>query len=268
MSWGVSDFAGGVASRRWGALLVGVCTQGIGLLLALGIAIASRDPFPSAAGIGWSLFAGVTGVIGLLAFYRGLATGAMSVVAPVAAVVGAGLPAIVGYVLGERLAPGQLIGIVAALGAVALVSRPAAGSPESRGGTWLALFAGLGFAAFFVGMDRAYAAGAGTWWPLPIVRMASFTLTATGALATGQARGVIRVLSPVVILSGVGDIAGNLGFLLARAQGPLGPAAVLASLYPAVTVMLAWVLLDERLSRAHLAGVALAFAGIALIASA
>ncbi len=248
-------------------MLVGVCTQGIGLALALGIAIMSRDPFPSAAAVGWSLFAGLTGVIGLLAFYRGLATGAMSVVAPVAAVVGAGLPAIAGYLFGERLAPGQLIGIVAALGAVALVSRPASGSVGGRSGTWLALFAGLGFAAFFVGMDRAYMAGAGTWWPLPIARTASFALTASGAMATGQGRGAIRALSPVVILSGVGDIAGNLGFLLARAQGPLGPAAVLASLYPAVTVMLAWVLLDERLSRAHLAGVALAFAGIALIAS-
>lgn len=206
--------------------------------------------------------------MGLLAFYRGLATGAMSLVAPVAAVVGAGLPVAAGFVFGERLDPGQMAGIVTALAAVAMVSRPSNGASAGRRGTWLALFAGLGFAVFFVGMDRAYVAGAGLWWPLPIARTASVVITSLAVLATGRAGGVLRAVSPVVVLSGVGDIAGNVGFMLARAQGPLGPAAVLGSLYPAVTVMLAWTFLDERLSRAHLAGVLLAFAGIVLIAAA
>ncbi len=212
------------------------------------------------------MVAGVTGVIGLLAFYRGLANGAMSLVAPVAAVVGAGLPVLAGYLFGERLAAGQAFGIVAALVAVAFVSRPPAGESDGHGGTWLALLAGLGFAAYFVGMDRAVVAGAGSWWPLPIARSASLVVTGTGVLATGGGRGIVRAISPAVVVAGVGDTAGNLGFLLARSQGPLGPAAVVASLYPAVTVMLAWVLLDERLSRVHLMGVVLAFVGIALIA--
>jgi drug/metabolite transporter (DMT)-like permease len=238
----------------------------IGIVFALAFSLISGDPFPSGVAVGWSLFAGVTGIVGLLAFYRALASGAMSLVAPVAAVVGAGIPVIAGYVFGERLEPGQVAGIVAALAAVALVSRPAGGQDGGRGGVWLALFAGLGFAAYFVGMDRAIAAGAGTWWPLPIARAASIAVTAVGVLATGQARDLRRVFTPLVLVSGLGDMAGNLGFLLARSQGPLGPAAVVASLYPAVTVVLAWLFLDERLSRAHLAGVALAFAGIVLIA--
>lgn len=255
-----------MASRRSGALAVGTCTEGIGLVLALVAALVSGTPFPGPVAAGWALVAGTTGIIGLVAFYRGLATGTMSLVAPVAAVVGAGFPVLAGYAFGEGLAPGQAIGIVGALGAVAMVSRPEEDAPGGRGGVWLALFAGIGFAAFFIGMDRAYAAGAGPWWPLPIARAASFALTAGAALVTGRARDAVQALSPVVLVSAAGDIAGNLGFLLARSQGPLGPAAVLASLYPAVTVMLAWFLLRERLSRVHLAGVALAFFGIALIA--
>ncbi len=237
-------------------------------MLALGLALASGTPFPSPAAVGWALLAGAAGIVGLLAFYRGLATGAMSLVAPVAAVVGAGLPVAAGFAFGERLAAGQAVGIVAALAAVALVSRPSDGASAGRRGTWLALFAGLGFAVFFVGMDRAYVAGAGTWWPLPIARTASVVITSLAVLATRRGGHVLRAVSPIVVLSGVGDIAGNLGFMLARAQGPLGPAAVLGSLYPAVTVLLAWTFLDERLSRVHLAGVALAFAGIVLIAAA
>lgn len=109
-------------------------------------------------------------------------------------------------------------------------------------------------------------AGAGTWWPVPIARAGSIVVTGVGVLVTGQGRDLPRVMTPVVLVAGVGDIVGNLGFVLARAQGPLGPAAVVASLYPAGTVVMAWLLLDERLSRAHVAAVALAIAGIVLIA--
>jgi drug/metabolite transporter (DMT)-like permease len=253
-------------SRRAGALLVGLVMETIGIVFALAFAILSGDPFPSAVAVGWSLLAGLTGIVGLLAFYRALVTGAMSLVAPVAAVVGAGLPVLAGYAFGERLGAGQVAGIIAALAAVGLVSRPASREDGGRGGIWLALFAGLGFAAYFVGMDRAIAAGSGPWWPVPIARASSIVLTFAGVLATGQGRDIRRVLQAPVIVAGVGDVAGNLGFLLARSQGTLGPAAVVASLYPAVTVILAWLLLDERLSRAHLAGVGLAFAGIVLIA--
>ena len=245
---------------------MGVGTQAVGLVFALGLALASREPFPTPAGAAWSLIAGVAGVIGLLAFYRGLAVGAMSLVAPLAALIGAGLPVVAGYALGERLAPGQGAGIVAALAAVAMVSRPAADGDEGRGGVGLAFLAGLGFAAFFVGMDRAIASGAGSWWPLPIARMASVVLTSSAVAVSGRGRQLRGVVTPIVLMAGVADTAGNLGFLLARSQGPLGPAAVVASLYPAVTVVLAWIVLGERLGRVHLAGVVLAFAGIALIA--
>ncbi len=241
--------------------------ESVGLAVALALSLASGDPFPGFAGVAWSLVAGTAGIVGLLAFYRALATGSMSLVAPVAAVVGAGLPVLAGYAFGERLAAGQVLGILAALGAVALVSRPGVDEGgDDRGGIWLALFAGLGFAAYFVGMDRAIASGAGTWWPLPIARAASIVVTSIGLFATGQAREVRRVVTPLVVVCGLGDTLGNLGFLAARSVGTLGPAAVVASLYPAVTVVLAWLFLSERLSRAHLAGVALAFAGIVLIA--
>jgi drug/metabolite transporter (DMT)-like permease len=238
----------------------------IGIAFALAFALGSRDPFPPPAAVIWSLAAGIAGIAGLLVFYRALAAGAMSLVAPVAAVVGAGLPVVAGYAFGERLGGGQAAGILAALAAVILVSRPADVGGGDRRGTWLALVAGLGFAAYFVGMDRAMVAGAGTWWPVPIARAGSIVVTGLGVLVTGQGRDLPRVTTPVVLVAGVGDIVGNLGFVLARAQGPLGPAAVVASLYPAVTVVMAWLLLDERLSRAHVAAVALAIAGIVLIA--
>lgn len=245
---------------------MGVGTQAVGLVFALGIAIGSGEPFPTPVGAAWSLIAGSAGVIGLLAFYRGLAVGAMSLVAPLAALIGAGLPVVAGYALGERLAPGQGAGIVAALAAVALVSRPAGDGEEGRGGLGLAFLAGLGFAAFFVGMDRAVAAGAGSWWPLPIARTASVVLTSGAVAVAGRGRQLRGVMTPIVLVAGIADTAGNLGFLLARSQGSLGPAAVVSSLYPAVTVVFAWFLLDERLGKVHVAGVALAFAGIALIA--
>ena len=241
--------------------------ESVGLGFALAFALLSGDSFPSPAGVAWSAAAGIAGVIGLLAFYRGLATGSMSLVAPVAAVVGAGLPVLAGHVLGEQLTRGQVVGILAALAAVALVSRPGEGEGgDGRGGVWLALFAGLGFAAYFVGMDRAIAAGAGSWWPLPIARAGSIVVTGAGLVATGQTHDLRRVATPLILVCGLGDTLGNLGFLAARSVGMLGPSAVVASLYPAVTVVLAWLFLSERLSRQHLAGVALAFAGIMLIA--
>jgi len=238
----------------------------IGIAVALALALLSGDPFPSPAAVAWSLAAGIVGIAGLLVFYRALAGGAMSLVAPVAAVVGAGLPVIAGYAFDERLGGGQAAGILVALIAVVLVSRPADGAGGDTRWAWLALVAGLCFAAYFVGVDRAVAAGAGTWWPVPIARAGSIVVTGVGVLVTSQGRGLRRVMTPVVLVAGLGDIVGNLGFVLARAQGPLGPAAVVASLYPAVTMALAWLLLHERLSRAHLAGVALALAGIVLIA--
>ncbi|HXQ96420.1 MAG TPA: EamA family transporter, partial [Candidatus Acidoferrales bacterium] len=190
LGWGIGDFSGGFLSRRAGVLLVGLAMETIGIAVALALALLSGDPFPSPAAVAWSLAAGIVGIAGLLVFYRALAGGAMSLVAPVAAVVGAGLPVIAGYAFGERMGGGQAAGILVALVAVVLVSRPADGAGGDSRWAWLALVAGLCFAAYFVGVDRAVAAGAGTWWPVPIARAGSIVVTGVGVLVTSQGRGL------------------------------------------------------------------------------
>ena len=202
----------------------------------------------------------------MLAFYRALAVGAMGLIAPLAALIGAGVPVLAGLLLGDRASTSDLAGIGVALLAVVLVSRPAQDQGLGRGGLGLAVVSGLGFGGYFVCMDQAAAAGAQTWWPIVASRSPATLLAVVAALAVGRLGEVRREPSWFMVGAGLGDVAGNAFFLMANAQGSLGIAAVIASQYPAVTVVLARLALGERLARIHLAGIVLAFAGIVLIA--
>jgi len=258
--------------------------QLFGFLLALVVVVGSREPFPDPAFIPWAAAGGISGVVGLSAFYLALSRGTMSLVAPLTALIGATVPALVGIAGGETPTTVVAVGMVVALAAVAVISLPEGadrGRPSlaslrtSLGGAraaelGLIVVAGLGFAGFFLGTAEARAVGGAVLWPLLAVRVSGLILVWFGIavlLATGTLRTIRirRSVLPMALLAGAGDTGGNLFFLLAIAQGTLPVAVVLSSLYPVQTTLLARFLLHERLSPLRLAGVALAVLGVVLI---
>lgn len=264
--YGTADFLGGLASRRASAFGVVVLSQAAGLL-ALLILLPWLGGGARPADLAWGAAAGVAGAAGLVTFFATLARGVMSVIAPVTAVTAAAVPVLVGLVSGNDIRPAAALGIVLALGAVVLVSaegglsalrtaRPASLAP--------ALAAGAAFGIFFVLLDRTSAESGLT--PLVAARLASACLVVLVARAGGRSLRVGRPVLPLVLLSGVGDMSANALFLLAtQLPGPLAITGVLASLYPVSTVVLAQLLLRERLACAQLAGLATAVAAVVLI---
>jgi len=265
LSWGAGDFLGGVASRRANAITVVALTMTAGLVFVSVLTLATFDSPPPAGDLAAALGAGVGGAVGLAGLYRGMAVGAMGVVAPISATA-AVVPFVVGVLQGERPGGLQLAGVVAALAGVALVSREpsAAGAPAApAAGVGLALPAAIGFGLYFVLMDAA--ADESAAWAVLVARATASALgIATVALLRLPLR-VPRSLVPTVLLIGVLDVSANVLFGLATSRGLLSVVSVLASLYPVVTVALAWVVLHERTSGLQRAGAAAALAGAALI---
>ncbi|MGY1702646.1 EamA family transporter [Geodermatophilus sp. SYSU D00766] len=265
--YGMADFCGGIASRRAAAATVVAISQAAGLVL-VALLLPWLGGEPAGTDLVWGAVAGIAGGAGLLLFYRALATGVMSVVAPVTAVSAAALPVLAGLALGERLGAAAAVGIVLALAAVVLVS--AEGGLSSLrsarlGSVGPALAAGAGFGLFFVLLERTGDDAGLT--PLAAARVVSVLLVGALALGTVRSLRVPRRVLPVVLLAGVGDMAANALYLLAtQAGGQLAITGVLASLYPASTVVLAQLVLRERLAGAQRAGLAVATAAVVLIA--
>lgn len=268
LSWGGGDFSGGLATRRASSYGVVLCGQLVGAALLTLLAFVFREPFPAAQPFwqNWALpmLAGVTGTLGVVTLYTGLATGAMGVVAPVAGVVGAAVPIVVAAF--TQGLPGllPLLGFALALLAVWLLAGGGGGGDVRRSGLLLALLAGLSFGLYFVFLS--FAAQEATWWPLVIGRCTSAPILALLVLRSERAALPPVALLPLVALSGTLDAGGNLFFALAAQTGRMDTAAVISSLYPAVTVGLAWLLLRERLSPTQWVGVALGLLAIPLIA--
>jgi uncharacterized membrane protein len=276
MTWGVSDFLGGLTSRRADELLVAALSQVAGVLvLALVLPLTTGVVSPEA--LLWGALAGLGGAGGLVAYFRALAIGPMGVTAPVAALVGAGVPVTAGLLLGER--PGALayLGIAVGLLATVLVTRQTA-DPDGptasdlatadptrlrRGVLWAALGGGL-FGCFFVGLDMTPADSG--LWPLLGARAGGLTLL-VGLLALRRPALPARSVARVALGSGVLDMAANTLFLLAVREGLLVLVSVLTSLYPVGIVLLARGVLKERLGRTQWMGVGLALAASALIAA-
>lgn len=264
LSWGGGDFCGGLASRRAPLLGVLVLGFGSGLAAVAATALLRGEPAPPAAALGWASVAGAAGTVGLGALYRGLAVGRMAVVAPVSAVLSAAVPVAWGA-LAEGIPPGaKLLGFALALVGIWLVARSGPGGAD-REGLALALVAGLGFGGFLVLMHAG--ARGGTFWPLAAARTTSLLLVLGATLARRRPWAPAPAALPLVLLSGLLDAGGNAFFVLASQAGRLDVAAVLSSMYPAATVLLAATLLRERVSRPQAAGLAALLAAIALIAS-
>jgi drug/metabolite transporter (DMT)-like permease len=272
LCWGTADFFGGVQSRRLPALSVAVWSQAAGAL-ALAVALAVQGARPTWPGFAWGLAAGAGSGFALLLFYRGLAEGAMSVVAPVAAC-GAVVPVVVAPLRGELPTAVAGLGIVAAVAGVVLVSRspqpPRPTAPDNRGRVLaMALGAALGFGLFFVFVDAGTAtADAAPLWVVAGARTSSLLVLVGIALTVGrsQARWPGRRILPVALV-GIADTTANLLFALAATSGNLAVVGVLGSLYPVATVVLARWLLRERLSGGQNAGVVLALTGVGLLAA-
>jgi drug/metabolite transporter (DMT)-like permease len=272
LAWGAADFFGGIQSRRLPALTVAFWSQAAGAL-GLVIALTLGGTRPPLTGIAWGLAAGVGSGIALVLFYRSLAEGTMSVVAPVSAC-GAVVPVAAAVLTGDD--PGVLagLGVVAAIAGVVLVSRtrpvPRAGTGRSRRVLLMALGSALGFGLFYVFVDAGTTGSRGEpLWVIAGARASSLVMLSTIALiGRGSAlRWPGRRIGPVALV-GIADTGANLLFAYAATSGNLAVVGVLGSLYPVATVVLARWLLGERLSGGQNAGVALALAGVGLLAAA
>ena len=264
LSWGVGDFLGGVKARVLPSLTVLAASQPFGLA-ALGIAVLARGTGIPGDAVAWSALAAVFGTIGLFAFYRGMAAGAMSVVAPIAALA-AGIPVIWGVaVSGNHVSGLQGIGFIAAIGGSVAASVEV--RPERRqiaaGVGWAAL-AMLAFGAYFVPM---HAASTKDWlWPAFLFRCTSVTLVWSVVLLRRARPTGLRGHWPALIAIGLLDTGGNaLYAAAASSHGLLSVVSVLASLYPVVTVLLARLMLGERVQRTQDAGIVLVLVGVVLI---
>ncbi|MGP3911174.1 EamA family transporter [Nonomuraea sp. 10N515B] len=262
--YGTADFFGGLATRRTQVLAVVILSQLAGLTLILALLPLLPGTFSDRA-ILWGLAAGLSGAAGLALFYRALATGVMSVVAPTTAVTSAALPVVFGLATGERPGFWALTGVALALGSVLLVSQD--GSPGGRaslGALVSSLAAGAGFGGFFILLAMA-PAEAGLW-PLVGARLSSVSVVALVALAARRSLRPRAGSLRIIVAAGVLDMVANVLFLLAQRQGLLSLVAVLVSLYPASTLLLARQVLGERLNTIQMTGVACALGAVALIA--
>ena len=262
VAYGIGDFAGGLAARRTPVLRVTAVAQVAGLVVLLPAAFLVAGHV-SVAAVGYGAVAGIGGMTGLLLYMRGLAVGPMGVVAPLSAVVGAGLPLVVGVLGGERPGPAAWLALLVALVAIGLASAGSRGDAAAGAGLLYGLGAGLGFGIFFVALDLT-PEGSGLW-PLVAGRVVSVTLLAAVLLHPAR-RGPLHGLW-LMVLCGVLDTAANVLFLLATRTGSLSVSGVLVSLYPVVVVLLARVVLRERLTGLQLTGVGLALTASALLAA-
>ena len=264
-AWGAGDFSGGLASKRAPLLGVLVLGQATGIAMLAVLALLAGEGLPGPGALAWAVAGGAAGALGLAALYRGLAVGRMAVVAPVSAVLSAAIPVVVGAV-GEGLPPAaKLAGFALALLGIWLVAGASgARQGEGGGGLLLALAAGAGFGAFLVFMRHA--GEGGTFWPVAAARTTSLALSLATALGLRRPWVPPRAALPAALASGALDSAANAFFVLASQAGRLDVAAVLSSLYPASTLVLAALILRERVSRPQGVGIAAVLVAIVLIA--
>jgi drug/metabolite transporter (DMT)-like permease len=265
LSWGVADFLGGLQSRRMPVVAVVLGSQLAGLVLVAAIVAARGEPIPGGDFLVYASLSSVGGIIGLTAFYRALSIGAMGVVAPLSSTA-AVIPLVVGLATGDRPSALQGMGVAIALVGVLLASREAGegGGFVSRG-AGLALVSAVGFGCFFLAIDKA--SDGDVLWAVCVNRTVSVALLGLALLVTRPALGLRPADMRRLAVVGMLDILANGFFALAATKGLVSVVAVLASLYPVITVVLARVVLKERLRPVQRVGAALALAGVGLISA-
>jgi drug/metabolite transporter (DMT)-like permease len=264
LAWGLADFFGPLKGRSLGTLRVLFYAQ-LGGFTAITLIVAIRGRGPADAVVLLAVPAALSGTLGLYAYYRGAAVGAMSVVSPIAGA-SAAIPVVVGILSGDRPSTLTSLGIAFALTGVYFASRePSRGGARLAAGVGLAFVAAIGFGGYFPLM---HAAGAEDfWWASFLFRITSTSVILLAALIRRPPLAISRVNLVVVLLVGIGDLTGNVLFAASASHGLVSVTSVLASLYPIVTVVLARVVLAERVARSQEAGVALTLGGVALIAA-
>ena len=268
IAYGAADFLGGLATKRGSTVFsAGVCSQATGLILVL-LALPFLPPAsPTTIDLAWGAASGLAGGIGLAFLYRGLAVGVMSVVAPVTAVCAVIIPVAVGVALGERPTLPATAGVALALVAIVLISRSGEVEEGKRARTGLAtaVASGIAIGIFLVCLERTGPAAG--LWPLVPARIVSVSFIAVAGLVAREKLLPRRDSWPMVVGGGALDMVANVFYLVAVRQGPLSIVATLTSLYPAGTILLARVVLRERLRLVQQAGVACAVLAIVLIVS-
>jgi drug/metabolite transporter (DMT)-like permease len=263
--WGVGDFLGGLASRRLAVLAVLAISQVVGLL-GVGVWVAlSGDPFPGVVELLPAAGAGIAGIVGLGALYRGLAIGVMGIVAPISAA-GPVVPLAADVAQGVVPSPLQWLGVALVVAGVVTLSREPASATGTRmaAGVGLALLAAAGFGAFWVGLDAS--TDESVPWAVAAVRSTAVAIVLTAVLLTSTPLRAPASLLLVIVGVGVFDTSANVVVAAASTEGAIGIVAVLSALYPVVTVVLARLVLSERLSASRRIGGVLALAGAALVA--
>ncbi|HEX9377032.1 MAG TPA: DMT family transporter [Actinomycetota bacterium] len=268
LCWGSADFLAGVATRRLPVLTVLLWSQVIGLTITAGaVAIRGQGP-PAARSLLYAAIGGVIAVVGATALYRGLAVGAMGIVAPISAT-NSVIPIGVSFFIGERPGPVQAAGIALALTGVVLAARepdPLGGRASAAAGVGPALVAAVGLGSSLAWLNAA--ADGDALWAVLSVRLVLTTLVATAVLVRRTPLRLAPADRAVVLDNGVLDGAATLVFSVASTRGLISVVAVLGQLYPVVVALLAFLVLHERISRPQLIGVAAALAGVGLIAAA
>ena len=264
LAWGVADFVGPWRGRTLGALRVMLWAQ-IGGIALLGIVMAARGRGPHDWAVLWAVPAAISGTLGLYAYYRGMATGTMSVVAPIAGA-SAIVPVVFGIATGDRPRPVQLAGIASAIVGVALASREQqADGRRVAAGVGLALLAAIGFGFYFPPMHAAGAAD--PWWGSFVFRLTAGAIVLAAVLLRRPAIRLGGWPLAVVVGVGCGDTLGNLLFAASAGHGIVSLTSVLASLYPIVTVALAAIVINERIAGIQRVGVVLTLLGVGLISA-
>ena len=261
--WGTGDFTGGIATRSKNQYQVLFLASIPGIAVLAVFAVAFNEGIPSVNDALWAFSAGLSGALGIASLYKGLSLGNAASVAPIAAVIGAGLPVV--FSLFEFGLPGlvQILGFIMAIMGIWLVSRPPGGQRHAtKQELILAMIAGIGFGCFFTliaQVDKRL-----VFLPLVISKIAAIILAVTALFFRRESLPSMKGNS-IALVTGLFDAGGNIFFMLAKQYTRLDVAAVLASMYPAITVILAWLIMREKVCASQWQGVVLCIIAIALI---
>jgi drug/metabolite transporter (DMT)-like permease len=272
--WGSADFAGGLGSRRANAFVLTAFSHLCAFALMFVVALLFPGEFPSRVSILWALAAGGVGGFSLSIFYRALASGQMGLTAPIAALLGAAIPTLADIAMEGAPSRWTLTGFALAIIAIWLITRPepspdaaksdgstTSGRPKGAG---MAALAGVGFAGFYLCIHQAHGSPA---WVATVSRVGSFATTAVAVAVTRAPFTLDRPRALLGMMAGWLDISASALFIYASQRGRLDEAVVITSLYPAVTVLLARIVLKEHFSLWKFVGLLAALAAVPLIAA-